>query len=49
MRLLLDESVPVRLRSALVAHEVRTVSEMGWSGTKNGRFWRSPPRTSMSS
>jgi hypothetical protein len=36
MRLLLDESVPVRLRSALVAHEVRTVSEMGWSGTKNG-------------
>ena len=38
MRLLLDESVPSRLRGSLVAHDVRTVGEMGWSGTKNGKL-----------
>jgi predicted nuclease of predicted toxin-antitoxin system len=38
MRLLLDESVPSRLRRALPDHEVRTVSEMGWSGAKNGKL-----------
>jgi hypothetical protein len=36
MRLLLDESVPARLRGHLPAHEVRTVTEMAWSGTSNG-------------
>ncbi len=36
MRLLLDESVPRRLRRALPAHTVKTVVEMGWSGVKNG-------------
>ena len=36
MRLLLDESVPSRLRRSLPQHEVRTVVEMGWSGKKNG-------------
>lgn len=36
MRLLLDESVPRRLRRALPNHEVKTVVEMGWSGIKNG-------------
>ena len=36
MRLLLDDSVPRRLRQALPAHTVRTVVEMGWSGAKNG-------------
>jgi len=36
MRLLLDESVPRRLRRYLPAHEVRTVVEMGWGGVKNG-------------
>ena len=36
MRLLLDESVPVRLRRALPGHTVKTVVEMGWSGLKNG-------------
>lgn len=36
MRLLLDESVPARLRRHLPAHDVRTVTEMGWSGAKNG-------------
>ena len=38
MRLLLDESVPSRLRRALPTHEVRTVVEMGWSGVKNGEL-----------
>ena len=38
MRLLLDESVPSRLRRALPGHEVRTVGEMGWSGVKNGKL-----------
>ena len=36
MRLLLDESVPTRLRRSLTSHSVKTVVEMGWSGVKNG-------------
>lgn len=36
MRLLLDESVPKRMRRYLPAHEVKTVVEMGWGGVKNG-------------
>lgn len=36
MRLLLDESVPRRLRLSLPTHTVKTVVEMGWSGAKNG-------------
>ncbi len=38
MRLLLDECVPARLRSALQAHEVSTVVSEGWSGVKNGKL-----------
>jgi hypothetical protein len=38
MRLLLDESVPRRLRRSLSGHEVRTVLEAGWSGIKNGKL-----------
>jgi predicted nuclease of predicted toxin-antitoxin system len=38
MRLLLDESVPARLRRSLPSHYVRTVVEMGWSGVKNGKL-----------
>jgi hypothetical protein len=38
MRLLLDESTPVKLRRYLPAHDVRTVVEMGWSGVKNGQL-----------
>ncbi len=38
MRLLLDESVPRKLRFALTKHDVRTVVEMGWSGRKNGEL-----------
>ena len=38
MRLLLDESVPVRLRLHITGHAVQTVAEMGWLGVKNGRL-----------
>jgi hypothetical protein len=38
MRLLLDESVPAKLRKHLRSHEVRTAVEMGWAGVKNGRL-----------
>ena len=38
MRLLLDESVPAKLRRRLTGHEVRTVGDMGWSGTRNGKL-----------
>ena len=38
MRLLLDESVPVRLRHHLTGHAVRTAAEMGWLGVKNGQL-----------
>jgi hypothetical protein len=38
MRLLLDESVPSRLRRSLKDHAVRTVVEVGWSGVKNGKL-----------
>ena len=34
--MLLDECVPRRLRRELPGHDIRTVSEMGWSGIKNG-------------
>ena len=36
MRVLLDECAPRKLRRELPEHEVRTVVEMGWGGTKNG-------------
>lgn len=35
MRVLLDECVPRRLRHELPDHEVRTVVEMRWAGTKD--------------
>lgn len=38
MRLLLDESVPRRLRRSLPNHHVKTVVEMGWGGIKNGKL-----------
>jgi len=40
MRLLLDESIPRRLRQSLHNHRVRTVVEMGWGGIKNGELLR---------
>ena len=36
MRVLLDECVPRRLSQELPNHEVMTVVQAGWSGTKNG-------------
>jgi len=36
MRVLLDECVPHRLRLDLPGHEVRTVTEMGWTSLDNG-------------
>ena len=38
MRLLLDESLPSRLRRSLSGHTVKTVIEMGWGGIKNGKL-----------
>ncbi len=40
MRVLLDENLPVGLAGALQPHDVATVSELGWSGTKNGELLR---------
>ena len=38
MRLLLDESVPMQLRSLLAGHDVWTVRHMGWGGKSNGEL-----------
>jgi hypothetical protein len=40
MRVLLDESLPHRLKSHLPGHEVRSVGEVGWAGRKNGDLLR---------
>ncbi len=40
MRVLLDECVPRKLRREFPGHEVRTVTEMGWGGTRNGALLR---------
>jgi len=40
MRLLLDESLPRKLKRRLAPHQVRTVPEMGWGGRKNGELLR---------
>ena len=36
MRILLDESLPRRLSRLLTAHDIRTATQMGWSGLTNG-------------
>ena len=36
MRILIDECLPRKLKKQLPEHDVHTVAEMGWSGTKNG-------------
>jgi hypothetical protein len=38
MRVLLDECVPRKLRSELPGHDVKTVADMKWTGTKNGEL-----------
>lgn len=40
MRVLLDENVPADLASLLGAHDVETVSGLGWAGVKNGELLR---------
>ena len=40
MRVLLDECVPRKIRGELPSHDVQTVAEMGWGGTKNGALLR---------
>ena len=36
MKVLLDECLPRKLKQELAGHEVATVPEMQWAGTKNG-------------
>ena len=36
MRILLDESLPRPLSRLLAGHEVRTVTQMGWTSLNNG-------------
>jgi uncharacterized protein DUF5615 len=38
VRVLLDESVPRPLAQLLVGHDVRTVTQLGWTGVKNGEL-----------
>ena len=38
--MLLDECVPRKLKPELPGHDVYTVTEMGWSGIKNGPLLR---------
>jgi len=40
MRILLDENLDWRLSRALSGHDVRSVSTLGWKGTKNGALLR---------
>ena len=40
MRILLDESLPRRLRNIFAGHEVVTVVEAGWPGIENGELLR---------
>ena len=40
MRILLDESVPRPLAALLLGHDVRTVTQMGWTGLGNGDLLR---------
>jgi predicted nuclease of predicted toxin-antitoxin system len=40
MRILLDESLPIELRSEISGCDVRYVREVGWSGLKNGELLR---------
>ncbi len=40
MRILIDESLPRRLKRELPGHDVSTVPEKGWAGKKNGELIR---------
>ena len=45
MRILLDESVPRPLGSLLIGHDVRTVTQMGWTSLSNGELLRQAAET----
>jgi predicted nuclease of predicted toxin-antitoxin system len=38
MKILLDECIDRKLAKEFVEHEVNTVPQMGWAGTKNGQL-----------
>jgi predicted nuclease of predicted toxin-antitoxin system len=38
MRVLLDESMPRQFAASLTGHNVQTVVQCGWAGTKNGKL-----------
>lgn len=38
MKILLDECAPRLIKKRLPAHNIITVQEMGWAGTKNGEL-----------
>ena len=38
MRLLLDESLPYRLKTAFPGYQINTVTEMGWRSLSNGEL-----------
>jgi hypothetical protein len=38
MRILFDQGMPVGIRDALAAHEVKTAAEQGWSSLSNGHL-----------
>ena len=38
MKILIDESLPARLRFVLPDHDVVTVPQMGWAGKRNGEL-----------
>ncbi len=40
MRVLLDECLPRDLAPELAGHDVRTVTQVGWSGIENGELLR---------
>jgi hypothetical protein len=40
VRVLLDEQLPRQLSAYLVGHEVRTVQQQRWAGSKNGELLR---------
>lgn len=38
MRLILDECIDRRLTKEFIDYEIKTVPQMGWAGTKNGKL-----------
>ncbi len=38
MKILLDECLPKKLKQEIINHQVITVPEQGWAGTKNGEL-----------